>query len=184
MTIIEIVNIKLAVLTLIGKIFIISSILYLIFFRKKYGFISKFIGKYGILFAFITALIATSGSLFYSNYAGFTPCVLCWFQRIFMYPLVIVLGMTLFKKRADIIDHALSLSTVGFLISLYHNYIYYKNQGLIVPCDALSSGVSCVKRYVFEFGYITIPMMALTAFVIIIIFLIFAKVNQKIENSK
>ncbi len=169
---------KLAFETFLGQIFIILAVVYLLFFRKKYPHILQFFSKYAILLAFLIALVATSGSLFYSQIMGFEPCELCWFQRIFMYPLVIILGVALYKKRDDIIDYALSLSVIGFFISLYHNYIYYSNRGLKALCQFGGiDAVSCVKRYVFELGYITIPLMALTAFTLIIIFLVLRKVK-------
>ncbi len=179
MTLVSFVNEKLAIETILGQVFILSIIVYFLFFRKKQDSIINFFSKYGLLLAFLIALVATSGSLFYSQIAGFMPCDLCWFQRIFMYPLVVLLGLALIKKDSHIIDYALSLSVIGGLISLYHNYMYYYNNGLNVFCQLGGAQVSCVKRYVFEFGYVTIPLMALTAFVLIITFLIFSKMQSK-----
>lgn len=172
--------------TIIAQIFIFAAILYLLFFRKKSGqplFLKQFfelIGKRGILLAFITALIATLGSLFYSNVAGFPPCDLCWFQRIFMYPLVILFAVALIKKDSSVIKFALPTALIGGIISLYHNYMYFGDQGLNAICQLFGVGVSCTKRYVFEFGYITIPMMALTAFALILVFLVLVKKYEEL----
>lgn len=156
---------KIFSLGIIGlQILIISLVVYLLFFRKKYKFAYDFLVKNAILIAFLISLIATSGSLFYSLYAGFTPCELCWYQRIFMYPLVILFGLALVKKDDKIFDYTLALSSVGALISIYHNYIFYKASA----STFCKLGESCVVKYVLEFGYITIPMMALTAFLSII----------------
>lgn len=179
MDITSLVNKKIAIEIILSQIFIVSAIIYLLFFRKRWDFVLKFMGKYGIVFAFIIATASTAASLFYSEIAGFEPCELCWFQRIFIYPSVILLGSALIKKDFHIVDYVLSLSAVGFLISLYHNYIYYSNEGLNSTCQILGSQVSCVKRYVFEFGYVTIPMMALTAFALIILFLVFHKLQNR-----
>lgn len=148
------------------QVFIVFLVVYLLFLRKKNRFIYDFLGKNAIILAFLVSLMATSGSLFYSLYAGFIPCELCWYQRIFMYPLAILFGLALIKKDNNIIDYTLALSSVGALISLYHNYIYYQK----TASTFCVLGESCIVKYVFEFGYITIPMMALTAFSSIIIF--------------
>ncbi len=180
MSLASLVSKKLALETVIGQILIILAIFYFVFFRKKYNFILKFIGKYALIFAFLIALVATLGSLFYSQVMGFEPCQLCWFQRIFMYPLVILLGFALFKKDDNITDYALSLSVIGGAISLYHNYMYYSNGGLNATCQLAGMNViSCVRRYVFEFGYVTIPLMALTAFALIITLLVLHKIRRK-----
>src|SRR5581483_5756306 len=153
---------------IVSQVFLVVSLLYLFLFKKEQTPFSAFLGRHGMLLAFLVALISTSSSLFYSQIAGFTPCELCWFQRIFMYPEVILLGLALVKKDFHITDYALSLTIIGTLISLYHNYVYYYNQGLNAYCQLGGVQVSCVKRYMLEFGYITIPMMALTGFLLIL----------------
>jgi disulfide bond formation protein DsbB len=183
MTLVEFANIKLAIETILAQIFIIASVIYILFLRKQFPKVLAWIGNYGILLAFLASLAATTGSLFYSEIAKFTPCDLCWFQRIFMYPLVILLGMALWKKDRRILDYALGISIIGWIISLYQNYIYYSNGGLSAICKVGSGSVSCVVRYVLEFGYITIPVMALTAFSLVIMFLVFAKLYHETVNS-
>ena len=128
------------------------------------------VGKRGLVLAFLTVTAATVMSLFYSDVVGFEPCKLCWFQRIFMYPQVVLLGMALAKKEKQIIDYALTLTIIGAVIALYHNYIYFGGTS-IFPCSAFGLGVSCTKRFIFEFGYVTLPMMSFTAFAFAILFL-------------
>ena len=120
----NIINKILASGTIGSQIFILLVIIYALLPYKN-NKVSDFFSKNGIMFAFIIALVAQVGSLFYSNYAGFSPCSLCWFQRIFMYPEVILLGMALFKKEDYIVDYSLALSIVGWIVSAYHNYIYF-----------------------------------------------------------
>ncbi len=156
---------------------IILVTLIFVFLPKLRPYIFNFLGKHAILLAFMVALLSTFASLFYSQIAGFDPCQLCWYQRIFMYPLVIILFVALIKKDYHITDYALSLAFVGSTISLYHNYVYFGGKSL--SCSVFARGVSCLQRYVFEFGYVTIPIMALTAFVLIIIFLVLAKLYHK-----
>jgi disulfide bond formation protein DsbB len=173
---VEIVNKILAVCVIGSQIFIVLAVLYYLFLRKRYPAVSGFFADNGVKLAFVVSLAATVGSLFYSNVAGFIPCNLCWFQRIFMYPEVFILGLALVKKDTKIIDYTLLLAFIGWLISIYHNDIYYKGASSIV-CRI---GESCVTPYVTEFGYITIPMMAFTAFSLIIIFLLFVKQKEEI----
>jgi disulfide bond formation protein DsbB len=178
MTLVELANKKLAIETILGQLFIIASIAYVLLWRKHYPTVGKFLAKYGLWLAFLMAVVATASSLFYSNVAHFAPCDLCWFQRIFMYPLVVLFGIALYKKDEKIADYGLVMAGIGFLISLYHNFLYYHVGGLNVSCTIGGVGVSCVKRYIFEFGYITIPMMALTGFALIITFLLFKKYER------
>jgi len=175
---IEFVNLKLAVLTVLAQVFIISAVFYLIFFRKKYFFVTEFLSKYGLFLSFVTALVATLGSLFYSEFAMYTPCTLCWYQRIFMYPQVIILGMALWKKDRGIINYTILLSVVGVLIAGYH---YLMQVGAIssLPCPVIGYSISCVQLFVMQFSYITLPLMSLTAFLQIVILLYFVKIRTK-----
>ncbi len=144
-------------------------------FREQFPKFFAFFGKNGLALAFVVAVVSVAGSLFYSNIAGFEPCVLCWYQRIFMYPLVVVLSMGLIKKSKQVIEYVMFLPIIGLIIALYHNYIYYAGT---TGCLFAGKGVSCTQRYVFELGYITIPMMALTAFWLIILFLSLARLYR------
>jgi len=165
----------LAVLTIGAQIFIVLVVLYFLFFQKKYPIIEKFISGNSIKFSAVIALVATLGSLFYSNVAGFNPCDLCWLQRIFMYPQFIILGLALMKRDKKIVDYSLALAVIGWMISIYHNYIYYK----AVSLTFCAPGESCTTHYLIKFGYITIPMMALTAFSLIILFLLHQKFGKQ-----
>jgi len=125
---------------------------------------------------FIVAATATAGSLFFSEIAGWVPCKDCWLQRIFMYPQAVLLALALWKKDKGIAPYILALCLIGAAISTDH-YIdqveaafFPEPSGeelgaLMEPCDA--TGISCAETQIdFAFGYITIPMMALTAFVL------------------
>lgn len=115
--------------------------------------------------AWAQALVATLGSLYFSEVMLLTPCMLCWYQRIAMYPLVVVLGVGLLLRERRIRLYVLPLSLTGFAISLFHNLLYF---GIIPesvqPCR---SGVSCTARQIEWLGFITIPLMALVAFSVI-----------------
>jgi disulfide bond formation protein DsbB len=166
------VNKILALLTIGSQIFIFLGLIQTLFFRKYHSQpVIRFFSRNGLFFAFIVALVATGGSLFYSEIAGFEPCKLCWFQRIFMYPLAVLLGLAWLKKDFKFTFYPTVLAVIGAGISIYHNYIYYGGISLF-PCEPFGLGASsCTKVLVMEFGYVTIPLMALTAFLLIILFL-------------
>ena len=130
----------------------------------------EFARSHALLLAFATALIATLGSLTYSEILGYEPCKLCWIQRIFMYPQALILGLAIWGKHKGVnalLDVSLVLSVIGALVAAYH----YLMQLGIVPegsCAAVGYSVSCAKVFVMQFGYITIPLMAFSAFLLII----------------
>lgn len=127
--------------------------------------------------AFFQALIATLGSLFFSEVMKFPPCVLCWYQRIGMYPLVLIIATGILRKDTHLASYVLPLSIIGWFIALFHNLLYY---GIIPesagPCVA---GVSCTTHFFAWFGFITIPLLSFIAFSVINSCLIFYQLQQK-----
>jgi disulfide bond formation protein DsbB len=111
--------------------------------------------------AFGVALVATAGSLYFSEVANFTPCVLCWYQRIAMYPLVLIVGIAAVRSDFGIRRYAGALAVVGALISAYHIAVE-RLPGL--PTGSCSLAAPCDLIWVERFGFITIPVMALVAF--------------------
>lgn len=115
--------------------------------------------------AWAVSVIATFGSLYFSEIMKFIPCELCWYQRIFMYPLVVLMGMAVVRKDYSLSVYVLPLSIIGGCISLYH-YLIQKVDFL--GENSVSCGqVPCTGEYINWFGFITIPFLALTAFTII-----------------
>ncbi len=135
------------------------------------------ISPYGLIIGFIVALSSVVLSLVYSNVVGFVPCELCWIQRIFLYPQAIILGLALWKKTKDASIYCLALSVVGALVAGYHFYGQSFNPDALPACDAV--GASCAVRFFVEFGYITIPMMSLTAFLLIIVSMLLVRLTKK-----
>ena len=124
-----------------------------------------------ILFlCWLVVSVSVMGSLFFSYVMEFAPCVLCWYQRIFLFPLVIILGVGLFPLDKNVVKYALPLAIVGWLTAAYHNLLY---AGIIPesiqPC---SQGVSCTEEYIDLFGFLSIPMLSLLSFSTIITLLI------------
>lgn len=122
----------------------------------------KIVKKYIDEIIFVFAFVALAGSLVYSNIVGFPPCDLCWVQRIFIYPQVLIASVSLWRKEKLAVYYTLPLSVLGGIVALYHSYVLWGG-GSILPCTA--SGGACSKVYVMEYGYITIPVMALTTFI-------------------
>ncbi|WP_046215488.1 disulfide oxidoreductase [Paenibacillus wulumuqiensis] len=128
-----------------------------------------FLATYYLFLAWIIAILATGGSLYLSDVLKFEPCKLCWFQRIFMYPQVILLGIAAYRSDRRIVSYAMPLSIIGGLIALYH-YAEERIPALarVTPC---TTGVPCNQSYFELLGFITIPFMALVAFLIITLLL-------------
>lgn len=123
------------------------------------------IREHALYLAWFVSLIAVLGSLFFSEIMGFVPCELCWYQRIFMYPLALLLGIASFKGSPAIVPYALPLSIIGGLIALYH-YLQQNIPWLAqqTPC---TQGVPCDLTYINWLGFITIPFLSLLAFILI-----------------
>ena len=136
-------------------------ILLALIFRHSWGnTLAGVVGKHAVALGFIVALSSIVGSLFYSEIVGYEPCVLCWWQRVFLYPQVVLFAVALWKRKGDVFTYAVPLVFFSTIISLYHEYVYLGGTS-VLPCTAL--GGACSKIYVMAFGYITIPMMSLTA---------------------
>lgn len=120
-----------------------------------------------LLFMWVVSLTATMGSLFFSEIRGYEPCELCWIQRIFMYPIVLILGIAYVQKNARIAVTTAIFSVIGGAISLYH---YGLQKVSFLSENAPACGrVSCTGEYINILGFITIPFLALTAFILIAI---------------
>lgn len=164
----------LSILTLVGDIFIGITLLLFIFKRFSKGLdklfenLMSFVRKNAMWMMFVVATTATLGSLFYSEIAKYDPCKLCWIQRIFMYPQSIILLIAMLRKDKDIKVYMLPLSVIGLLFAGYH-YLLQINPNLPSTCGITGVGASCASSPFFHFGYITIPMMAFTAFGLLII---------------
>ena len=125
---------------------------------------------YILFFCWLLVSVSAMGSLFFSYVMEFAPCVLCWYQRIFLFPLVLILAIGLFPFDKKTVKYALPLAIAGWLTAAYHNLIY---AGMIPeslqPC---SQGVSCTEEYIDLFGFLSIPMLSFLSFSSIVTFLI------------
>lgn len=175
--------------TILGQIFILGIVILWLgtsfgqkSTKKKAADLLSKIGSGGLIMGFVVALTSVVLSIVYSDVIGFQPCKLCWIQRIFLYPQVIILGLTLWKKTRDAIAYCLSLSIIGAVIAAYNFYGQSFNPSILPACD-VSGGASCAVRFFVEFGYITIPMMSLTAFSLIIVSMLLARFSENKQLS-
>jgi len=131
--------------------------------------------------ALAVAVVATLGSLYFSNVLGFPPCVLCWYQRIAMYPQVVILSVGLLLRDARAYLYALPLALAGLGVAVYHNLLYYKLlPESIEPCML---GVSCTTKFIEWFGFVTIPLLSLAAFLLVTGALVAYAVISRREGS-
>jgi len=130
-----------------------------------------------VLLCFLVATIATLGSLFFSEIMEFVPCSMCWYQRIFMYPLVLLFLVNLLYPDDKLFKYTMPLVTTGLFFSIYHNLLMFDIiPESIVPCV---SGVPCSTEYINWLGFITIPFLSLVAYCVLFILLIIGKKNEK-----
>ncbi len=161
--------------TLVLQIGIALGILLFIitFFTSKKSLLTKISNKVAgnaLIIVFIMASLATISSLFLSEVARFTPCMLCWVQRIFMYPLVIISGVALFLDDMKARITILILSVIGLGYSIYHILVQF------FPASFKCSDevANCALKSFTYYGYITIPVMSLTAFGLIVLAVLFS----------
>jgi len=131
-----------------------------LFERARDGFTG-----YGLWLAWLMAVVATLGSLYYSQIAHFIPCEYCWYQRIAMYPLAIVLGIAAFRNDPTVRRYVYPLATIGGIISAYH---YLIQQLPDLATGVCSTVTPCTAALVWKFDFVSIPFMALVSFAAVI----------------
>lgn len=134
--------------------------------------------KNNILYiAWLQVLAGMLMSLYFSEILKLPPCVLCWYQRIALYPLVVIIPVGILKKDKNLPLYVLPLSILGMVIALYHNLLYYG----VIPenIDPCTAGVSCTTKLIEWFGFITIPLMSLAAFTLITVCMLVYRKIQK-----
>lgn len=173
------INFLLALATVVLEIATVTLVVLLVrerFTRREIRFLNT-LGRYALHIVFLVSLSGTAMSLVYSEILGFLPCGLCWIQRIFLYPQVILSGMGIWKRDRSVADYLLGLSIPGAFIALYQHYLQMGGTSLL-PCPAVAADADCAQRFLFEFGHVTFPFMALVAFVFIIVLMIVFKTRR------
>ncbi len=162
-------NYYLSLIILALAVLLIAWAVDLFIIRLKYGpykelrTVYKKIAEYTLPLGFFASLFSAFLTLFYSEYLGYAPCALCWFQRVALYPMVILFFIAWMRKDFTVYRYILALSAVGFIVSLYHQYLQMGYDAFL-PCAANAVFVDCAKPSFVEFGFVTFPFMALTLF--------------------
>ena len=163
-------NTLLSIATVLAQLLIVGTLI-AIFFRSRISWCNALITfLYGerLHLSLAITFLAIAGSLGYSEIIGFDPCLLCWWQRVFIYPQFFLFAIAFVKGYSrEVFDYSRILSIIGGAISLYHYYT--QRVGHTSLTCGTDGAVSCTEQYVFGFGYITIPMMTLTAFALLIL---------------
>lgn len=127
--------------------------------------------------------MAMLGSLYFSEIAKYPPCTLCWYQRICMYPLVVLFMVGLIRRDKGVWSYGVPLAVIGWMIAAYHNLLYWK---ILPESEATCQlGVSCTTTYISYFGFITIPLLSWTAFTVILgCWWLFRRANRHEKNAQ
>ena len=136
--------------------------------------IDDLLRRYAMHLAFLVALVSTLGSLYFSELQGLAPCLLCWYQRIFMYPLVFIVIIGILTKDRSVTKYILPLVGIGGLIAMLHVYIQTFPTSFIA---CTFNDVSCSDNYFTYFGFVTIPVMSLVSFVVVGLFTLIGKTS-------
>jgi len=149
---------------------VVAILLLIIFFTKEKA-VEALVVRSSFIVSFVALTAGLVMSLVYSEYFGILPCGLCWLSRVFMYSQVVLFGTALWRREQTVVWYALVLSVLGFILSVYHHYIQMGGTSTI-PCPATGAG-DCAKRFLFEFGYITMPLTGASLFALISILMVF-----------
>jgi disulfide bond formation protein DsbB len=179
--------VTLAVLGVIGQVVVgllaLFALLGVVGIRAPLRWVRTTIWGYELWLAFLVAAIATAGSLFFSEVADFVPCELCWYQRIFMYPLSVVTLLAALFNDYRVARYLLPLPVIGAAVSVYH--LLVENGGVEQTNACLVSAPGgCANKWIDEFGYVTIPTLALTGFALVFTFLLFAALDSREESGE
>ena len=158
----------LAILGLVGQALVVVFVLALLVARVR---VRELLWGYELWAAFVVAALATGGSLFFSQVAGYVPCEMCWFQRICMYPLSLLTLFLAWHGDHRAARYLVPFPIVGAGVSIYH--ILIENHVVSTP-QACQVGAGCTVKWIDYFGYMTIPTLALTGFVLLLGFLALA----------
>jgi disulfide bond formation protein DsbB len=132
---------------------------------KREQALRQYVERFGLFASFLIAVGSSVMALVYSEVFGFVPCGLCWLERIFLFPQVFILGGAIYFKDAFVARYGLILSGVGFIIALYHHYLQMGGTQF-VKCPA-AGAVDCAKRIMFEFDFMTFPLLAAAGFALL-----------------
>lgn len=161
-------TLALATATLAGNLGFLGLLIFFVVRRSIFGAAMGFIGKRAICLMLLVSALAVAGSLLYSEVMGFAACILCWIQRFLMYPIPFLGAAGIFRRSLPVLEASFTLSLLGAGVGAYQwtkdMLLLYGNNIASLGCPEVAGLPSCDKIYINEFGYITIPMLSLNAF--------------------
>lgn len=153
------------ILSVLGLVTIaVSGVLVFDLFKSKS--LAPQIQTFGLWVAFATVSAATILAFVYSDYFGIVPCGYCWLQRVFLFPQIILLGMAIYYNDRSAARYGIGLSIAGFAIAFYQHLI---QMGVATSGACPTSGGDCGQRFLFEFGFMTFPLLAAIVFAFLIV---------------
>jgi disulfide bond formation protein DsbB len=178
--------------TLVAQIVIVVSAIVLVAVilehpNARLHRLSRKAGEHAILIGLIISLVSFMLSIFYSNVVGFQPCDLCWWQRIFLYPQVVLFAVAFYNEKVNKISdemvflYSFILSLLGGAIALFNYYGQMFNPEALAFCE--TQGSACSRIFFISFGYITIPMMSLTAYLVLIVLYFFRRHHLRKKSA-
>lgn len=176
------VIVGLAALGVLGQVLagllLLLALLWVAGLRRPLAAVRRAIWGYELWLAFLVSALATGGSLFFSEVANFVPCELCWYQRICMYPIAVTTLLMALANDHRAARYLIPLPLVGAGVSVYHLLV---ENGVVEQSQAcfVSAPGGCATKWIDEFGYVTIPTLALTGFALGLAFLLFAVFDDR-----
>jgi len=171
-----------ALLTVAANLLVLGALVMLVAARRSPAAarfktdLRELLRTYALPFAWLVALTATLGSLYYSEVANFVPCKLCWYQRIAMYPLVVILGIAAIRRDIHVRRYVVPVAGIGAAIAIFHYGLQRFPELTSGSCDPTAP---CTSTWVWQFQFISIPFMALSGFALIAILLLLAPGEPK-----
>lgn len=162
------------------------ALLVLYFLRKKYDWareVSDLFADWGLWIGALLSLFTIGISLYYSEVLGFIPCGLCWTIRIFSYPLFFLFALALWKKDFGIADYIITLSIPGLLVAIYQHYLQMGGSEL-VACPTAGAGADCAERFLFEYGHVTFPWVAVAFFAFLIALMLHVRLRKGVSSAE
>jgi disulfide bond formation protein DsbB len=150
----------------IGIAFASAILLFDLYSKNKS--LEGLVSLYGLAAAFLITLASSITTLVYSEIFGFIPCGLCWLQRVFLYPQVLLLAFALYTKDKRVALYGIVLSVPGLIVSLYQHYLQMGGSEFIT-CPKAGAGANCAERIMFEFGFVTFPLLSAILFTFLIV---------------
>lgn len=166
-------------ITLLGHVALVAGFIGFVVSKTFRTKLENFSEKFAYIIGFFIAIFSMAGSLYFSDILGWEPCVLCWYQRIAMYPLVVIFSLGVWKQDISARMYGLALSFIGLSVALYQVYLQISaasGSGLSVFCSTIG-GADCSEIFMLEFGYITFPVMSATAFLFIVVLLLLKRTS-------